>query len=218
MLKHHAAVALLLASCLGVQSAVAQRKAGQPGPNRASFGIVGGLNLATFTGSDATGSETRTGFHGGLAANISLGSSLFFQPQALYSMKGATASESGATGEFKLNYLEVPLFLGLRIPMQSSGIRPYVMAGPYLGLKMGCKFKVSGGGVSAEVNCDDPNIDLGIKSTDFGVAFGAGVEVPMGSGLLSFGARYSMGLSDVVTDVAMKNSVISFGAGYFFGR
>jgi opacity protein-like surface antigen len=92
------------------------------------------------------------------------------------------------------------------------------MAGPYVGLKIGCKFKVSGSGISAEVDCDNPDVDLGIRSTDFGVAFGAGVEMPMGSGLLTLGARYSMGLSDLVTDVKMKNSVISFGLGYFFGR
>jgi len=207
---------LVLATCLGVQSAVAQSKAGQGG--RTSFGLVGGVNVATFNGSDATGSKTRTGFYGGLAAIVPLGTSLFFQPQALFSMKGATASDSGVTGEFMLNYLEVPLFLGLRIPMQGSGIRPYVMAGPYVGLKIGCKFKISGSGVSAEVDCDNPDVDLGIKSTDFGVVFGAGVDMPMGSGLLSLGARYSMGLSDVITDVNMRNNVLSVGLGYFFGR
>ena len=40
----------------------------------------------------------------------------------------------------------------------------------------------------------------------------------MGSGLLTLGARYSMGLSDIVQDVNTRNGVISFGAGYFFGR
>ena len=122
---------LVLATCLGVQSAVAQVKEGQ---SRMSFGIVGGLNLATWSegnlpaGETATPFENRTGFHGGLAASIPLGTSLFFQPQALFSMKGTRMSESGFTVELKLDYLEVPLFLGLRVPLQGSEIRPYVIA------------------------------------------------------------------------------------------
>ena len=212
MPKHHAIVALLLASSIGAQVAVAQAKPGQPGPNRASFGIVGGLNFATFTGTDIADAKTRTGFHAGAAVILPLGTSLFFQPQALYSMKGATASNGAITMEFKFNYLEVPLFLGLRVPLQGSEIRPYVMAGPYLGFKMGCKVKASWGGASAEVSCDESSVILDMGSSDLGLAFGAGVEVPMGRGMLSLGARYSKGLAQ------MMNSVISLGAGYFFGR
>ena len=217
---------LVLATCLGVQSAAAQVNAGQ---SRMSFGIVGGLNLATWSegnlpaGETATPLENRTGFHGGLAASIPLGTSLFFQPQALFSMKGTRMSESVYTVELKLDYLEVPLFLGLRIPMQGSGIRPSVMAGPYIGIKMGCKLKTLGDGLTEEVNCDDPDLEADTKSTDFGLAFGAGVEVPMGSGLLSLGARYTLGLSNLVDnpsagDPTFRNGVISFGVGYFLGR
>jgi hypothetical protein len=221
---------LVLATCLGVQSAVAQVKEGR---SRASFGLVGGLNLATWSqgnlpaGETAEPLENRTGFHGGLAASIPLGTSLFIQPQALFSMKGTRMSESVfesvVTVEMKLDYLEVPLFLGLRIPMRGSGIRPYIMAGPYIGIKMGCKLRASADGTSEEVDCDDPDVEGDVKSTDFGLAFGAGVEVPMGSALLSLGARYTLGLSGLnanasAGDPTVRNRVISFGVGYFFRR
>jgi hypothetical protein len=206
---------LVLATCLGVQGAVAQVKAGQ---SRTSFGIVGGLNLAKFTGTDATGLDTRSAFFAGAAVRVPLGTSLFFEPQALYSMQGAKMSVSGATATFALDYVQVPLLLGARIPMQGSGIRPYFMAGPYLGFKMGCKIKVSGAGASGNTNCDDPAIALEMKGFDYGLSLGAGVDVPVGAGSLSLGARFSMGLTDVEKNSKLKNSVFSFGLGYFFGR
>jgi len=208
-------VALLaIAALCGAQLAVAQSK---PGPGRMSFGIVGGLNLAKFTGSDVTGVSTRTSFYAGVAATRPLGTSLFFQPQVLYSAQGAEESDGG-TLTLALDYLQVPLFLGLHIPMQGSAIRPYVMAGPYVGFKLSCKLKASSGGASASVNCDDPSIGAKVKSTDFGLTFGAGVELPLGTGMLSLAGRFSMGLTDIEENYNGKNSVISIGAGYFFGR
>jgi hypothetical protein len=209
-------VLLVLATCVGAQSAVAQTKPGQRGPT--SFGIVGGLNLAKLTGDGATGVDTRTAFYAGAAVTVPLGTNLFFQPQALYSLQGFKGTDSGVTGTFALDYVQIPVFLGLRVPMQGNGMRPYVMAGPYVGLKVGCKIKVSGGGISGSVNCDDPSVGLDTKSTDFGLAFGAGVEVPMGGARLALGARFSMGLGDVADGYKARNSVISLGGGIFFGR
>jgi hypothetical protein len=216
------AACVALASCLAAQTALAQYKPGQREPT--SFGLVGGLNLANVSGSDADlfgSSKNRTGFYAGAAATIPLGTSLFFQPQALFSMKGAKYSETGTSVEIRLNYVEVPAFLGFRIPMQGSQVRPYVMAGPYVGFKMSCKLHGEEGGVSVNLNCDDSQVGLKVRGVDFGLAFGAGVEFPMGGGTLALGARYGLGLSnvpDVTPTVNVKNSVISFGAGYFFGR
>jgi hypothetical protein len=212
---------LVLATCVGLQSALAQVKAGQ---TRTSFGIVGGLNDATLTGDDnelgsGIAPSSRTGFYGGVAANVPLGTSLFFQPQALFSMQGAKYEELGENVTIKLDYLHVPLFLGLRIPMQGAGINPYVMAGPYVGVKTGCKYSSTAGTGLGSGSCDDlTGTNEKIKGFDYGLALGAGVEVPLGSGVLQLGARFSMGLSELVKDVKVKNSIVSIGAGYFFGR
>jgi len=211
-----ASALVIVAALCCAHLAVAQSK---PGQGRTTFGIVGGLNLAKFTGSDVTGVSTRTSFYAGVAATTPLGTSLFFQPQVLYSAQGAEESSAGATLTLALDYLQVPLFLGLHIPMQGSAIRPYVMAGPYVGFKLSCKLKASSGGVSGSVNCDDPSIGAAkMKSTDFGLTFGAGVELPLGTGMLSLAGRFSMGLTDIEEGYNGKNSVISIGAGYFFGR
>ena len=209
------AACVALASCLAAQTALAQYKPGEREPT--TFGIVGGLNMASMSGSDATGMKTRTTFHAGLGANMTLGGNIFFQPQALYFMKGPKYEESGFSASLRMGYLEVPLLLGMRIPMQGSNVRPYIVAGPSIGFKMSCKIHGEESGVSVNLNCDDSQVGLQVKGVDFGLAAGLGVEVPMGSGRLHIFGRYSLGLSEVVQDMNVKNNVISFGAGYFFG-
>jgi hypothetical protein len=207
-------VSAVLVSCLGVQLGFAQAK---PGQRSLSFGPVAGINFATFTGSDASGAKTRTAFFVGGAINMPLGRSMFFQPQALYSMKGASIDLGGITGEYKLSYLEIPLLFGLRIPMQGSNVHPYVVAGPTIAFLMSCKIRASSGGLSAEANCDDSSIGLTTRSTDLGLSIGAGVELPMATGTLSLVGRYGFGLSGPFEGSNTKNSVISLGVGYFFG-
>jgi len=211
MRKRFIAVALVLTSCIGAESALAQFKS-QPGATQ--FGVVGGANFATFTGSDASGATTRTGFYGGLSLTMGLGGSLFFQPQALYSMKGATASDSGVTGEYKLDYIEVPLLLGLRVPLRGSNIRPYLVAGPTLAYLASCKVKASFGGISVEAKCSGSG--SGTSNFDASLAVGGGVELPMGRGLLALSARFAMGITKPFEGTNMRNSVISVGAGYYF--
>jgi hypothetical protein len=209
------AACVALASCLAAQTALAQYKPGQREPT--TFGIVGGLNFASMSGSDATGTSARTTFHAGLGANMTLGGNIFFQPQVLYFMKGPKMEFSGVTATLKMGYVEVPLLLGMRIPMANSNIRPFIVAGPSIGIKMSCKIKASGGGTTAELNCDDSSVGMTVRSTDIGLAAGLGVELPMGSGRLQIFGRYSMGLSEPIQDSNVKNTVISVGAGYFFG-
>jgi len=126
---------LVLVPCVGAQRAVAQMPEGHA---RTTIGGGGGLNLATYAGTDATGLKTRTAFYAGAAATVPLGPTLFFQPQALFSMQGMSIPSSDGSYVWRFNYVQVPMFLGLRVPVQGSGIRPHVMAGPYLAIKVGC--------------------------------------------------------------------------------
>lgn len=208
MRKRSSAVAVLLASCIGAESALAQLN----GQSRTTqFGVVGGANFATFSGTDFN-LKTHYGFYGGLSATMGLGGSLFFQPQVLYAMKGATTVFGPV--EWKMDYVEVPLLLGLRIA--GSNIRPYLVAGPTLAYLARCKFKqpFPPGGFS-EVKC---NSLTGTSDFDAGLAVGGGVELPMGRGLLALSARFEMGLTKPFHGDGenMRNSVISVGAGYHF--
>jgi hypothetical protein len=219
MAKRSVAVCVVLASCLGVQLAVAQTK--MKAAERALWiGPVANVNFATFTGSDASGAKTRTAFSFGGAATINLSSSFFIQLQGLYSMKGASTTVSTTSGpvkvDFKLNYVEVPLLLGVRLVSDESSIRPYLVAGPTVGYLASCKISGSSGGASAEFNCDDPSLGgAKTRSIDYGVTGGAGVEVPIGRARLVLGGRYGLGFGQPFEGSNIKNAGFSAGIGLF---
>jgi opacity protein-like surface antigen len=206
------AATVLVASSLIASAGVAQKgKLGAAPPW--TVGPVLGLNYFTFTGSDATDAKYKAGLAVGLALSRDIAPSIFFAPEALYSMKGASFSSGGVTDRFKVNYLEVPVLFGYRFDTHSQ-TQPYVVAGPTVGLMLSCNLEETSGSTTQSASCKDLGIDT--KSTDFGITGGAGVEFPLSSMTLTLTGRYTIGLSDVVSNFSVKNSGFSFTAGLMF--
>jgi len=179
------------------------------------LGVKGGVNIADIGGKDADSlgsTKTKAGFVGGVFAEIMIGDMFAIQPEVLYSQKGIKVEDVGATAKFKLDYIEVPVLFKVNIPIEGSKVRPSVYAGPAVALKASCKVSGSLGGVSVDVDCDDPSIDVPVKSTDFGVAFGGGIAFDVGGAEVGVDVRYTLGLSKVSDDpdpFDIKNRVIS---------
>ena len=53
------------------------------------------------------------------------------------------------------------------------------------------------GGLSTSLACDDPQVGLKTKSSAVGLALGAELGVPAGSGRVTFNARYTLGLNTI---------------------
>lgn len=157
------------------------------------FGIKGGVNFATLTGDDVDDVDSRTGFHLGLIAEFGLSESFSIQPELLYSAKGAEDGDM----TWKLDYLTIPVMAKYFATDAFS-----IEAGPYIGFN-----------TTSEIDMDGGSVDIGddTESTDFGVGFGLGYELPMG---VFFQARYALGLSDIMTDVDAKNSAFQLSVGY----
>jgi Outer membrane protein beta-barrel domain len=174
------------------------------------FGIKGGVNIANMTISTTGMSMTPTsivGLHIGPVADFKLQESLYFNTGILYSLKGASAA--GATST--LNYLVIPLNLAYKFPMKSKSDF-FIGAGPYLGYALSGKNKFNG-------QTEDITFGSGgMKRFDFGVGFGAGVE--LGSFLASL--NYELGLANLVDDSSqdtkLKNKVFQISIGYLFGK
>ena len=161
-----------------------------------SFGIKAGLNFAkeVASGSGVTlSSDTKTGFHGGIYVKIMGAGKFGVQPELLYSGQGG----GSGSNTVNYNYLNLPV-------MARYNITPLfnLQLGPQLGILM-----------SATFNGTDVKNQL--KSTDTGLAFGAGVDLPSG---LNFAARYIAGLSDIqstpTAGVTLKNQVIQISVGF----
>jgi hypothetical protein len=177
------------------------------------FGLMGGVNIFTVGGSDATGAKSRTSFFGGASLMVPLGQMFFVEPQILFSGEGATYTDTSVTSTLKLSYVQVPVLLGVNIGgTERSGLR--VFAGPMVAFKVGCTAEGSGGGLTVSGSCSD--IGLDVKSTDFGVTGGAGFTIRGNRFNLNVFGRYTLGLAKVITDFDIKNQGFSIGAGLSF--
>ena len=160
------------------------------------FGIVAGVTSSkvTISGSGASVSfDPRTGFAAGLSMAHPKGRDLEFVPELLYVQKGTKlASDEGAVG-LKISYVQLPLLF--RAKFGSSSVRPYVTAGPAVGVKASCKLSLSSGGTSISDDCDAADLGgTGFKSVDFGVIVGAGIAAKR----LSLSVRYDLGLANIL--------------------
>jgi len=110
-----------------------------------------------------------------------------------------------------LTYLEFPLLAKLFIPVGEI-LETNFFIGPYFSLLIGKNYSRFG---------ESHTVD-GIKSNDFGLVFGAGIDVlrkALNIGNLHLDVRYSLGLLSIYDSEhhgESKNSAINFMLGYSF--
>lgn len=171
------------------------------------FGIKGGLTIAKLTGDDTDALESRTGFMVGGYAAIPIGEGTAIQPELSYAQKGAKFDADGTDVVEKFDYIEIPVLF--KYTVAGEGARPYFLVGPYLGLN-----------ISAKIESEGQSVDVDeIKSTDFGLVFGIGVELKK----FLIEARYGLGLTDIYEEPegvedfgSLKTSTIAIQIGYAF--
>jgi opacity protein-like surface antigen len=167
-----------------------------PASAQVNLGVCGGLNLASCDIDPSEGAlETSnlTGFGFGGVLDYSMNGCIALHLEPMYLQKGTKADWDVFELEDKLAYLEVPVML--KYSFGTREIRPYVIAGPTIGYLLSAKGKVTGGGYSGEEDIKDET-----KSLDFGLAFGAGVSVPVSNHPIFLEARYAMGLTNINDD------------------
>jgi hypothetical protein len=177
-----------------------------------SFGARAGINIAEASfDSDADSPDTsaRIGIVSGGFVTIPLVSWLELQPEALYSQKGAGFNEEGIDSSVRLDYVEFPILA--RVSRRGSGLQYYIAGGPSFAVRVRARARADFSGATEEIDISDE-----VETTDFGVAFGGGIEL----GRLVVDARYTFGLKDVDKDdtdaVRVANRAFSFTAGVRF--
>ena len=154
------------------------------------FGLKGGASFGNISNKGVLPGDlkTRTGFAAGVS--IGLGAQLLgVGAEALFAQRGLS---SNGTGDAKLDYLDIPVYLKLQVP--SPGIAPFGYLGPQ---------------VSFEVNCSNGDLDCsdnGRSTTDYAGVIGAGVKFG-GSGKVgvTVEARYVYGLKDLKLDTVTSD-------------
>jgi len=173
-----------------------------------SLGVKGGVNFATVTGDDFDSPDSRTSFHVGLVGELPLADILSLQVEALYSGQGFKSDiDGGLIGgdgkvEYQLDYINVPVLAKI---YATRGLSFEV--GPQFSFKVNEE-------IDSDANDDGGDLDLNeAKDFDFGIAGGITFQTDMG--LFATG-RYIYGVTDIVEDADVKNSVFQIGIGYKF--
>ncbi|MDD3642713.1 MAG: porin family protein [Candidatus Krumholzibacteria bacterium] len=155
------------------------------------FGVKGGLNMANLHGTDAENLDWKPGFAAGAFAEIALTPVVSLQPEVLYVMNGASESFLGIEIDFNLDYIQVPVLVKFDLPVAGT-IVPTLYAGPYVGFLMGAEVEASYQGESESMDVKDYT-----KSMDYGLSFGAAIDVNLAAATLIFEGRYNYGLTTI---------------------
>jgi hypothetical protein len=159
------------------------------------FGAKGGLNFASISGNNSTGSDMVTSFNFGVLSEISISDKFSFQPELMYSGQGYSFNDN----TIALSYLNIPLMGKYYLTKGLS-----IEAGPQIGYLLSAKN-------------ESTNVKDTFKKVDFAANLGIGYKLENG---LNFGARYNFGLSNINnldnSSSKYKNRVFQLSIGYFF--
>lgn len=205
-------VVLLLALALAPASVRAQEA-------RGSLGVLAGVDVADQAGEDVFAPHDRIGFIGGVSGTVRVASRWAIQVDGLFVQKGGKENSDSdpedIPDEFSVQYLSFPVVL--KYSLSAGGTRPHLFAGPSFAFEVGCTYDAFPDGVSDPMDCDD----AGLRTTalDLGIAFGADVEIPIGSGHLVIDGRGVVGLSsfdDSEDELDFRNRILALMVGYRF--
>jgi hypothetical protein len=195
----------------------------QAGGGITAKGIKAGVNIAGVGGKDSDDThKSRTAFVGGGFLTYAFSPALALQPELLYSQKGHKwDDDQGCKGTVKYDYLEIPVLLKYMFQLQGA-TTPSLYAGlaPAFLLSAKEEWENPDGGYGLLLT-DSGTTDVkdDTKSFDFGLVFGGGIDFAVGSGLLMFDVRYTMGMTkvdDSEDKLDMKNKAITIMVGYGF--
>ena len=173
-----------------------------------SYGLRAGVNLSSYNGKNASGG-TKLGFHGGLMMMYELHPMLTLQPELLYTQRGAKKDSGSVTWSQTQHYAELPILLKLNLSAGDILVQPY--AGPEFRYMLSGKRTAKVAGV--ETTSDIKNMN----DFDFGVGLGADIIYNN----FLFGARYSIGMSNIYeksggSQSDIKNNAIMINLGVLY--
>ncbi|MEN6560077.1 MAG: porin family protein [Acidobacteriota bacterium] len=169
----------------------------------AGIGFKGGLSLAKCAiepvDSVPFPIQNLTGPVGGVFFGAGLGP-LSFQTEILYARMGMKGEYSGATIEYRADYIQVPLLLKVRV-IPAGPVRPIVYAGGYGSYLLKAK-----GIMTSPTASDSEDITDTFQRYDYGVVGGAGLEFKLPGIMLSLEGRYNYGLANIIKDPGESDS------------
>ncbi len=179
------------------------------------FGVKAGVALSNIFGKDVYDQKFRTGFSYGVFMTYGFGRTFAIQPELLFAMKGSRYVNGRGPDAYRetmsLEYVELPILAKFYFPLFRT-FRTHVFAGPAPALNIRARVDARFAGESQQEALDN------VMGVDIGLAAGAGIEVPVGTGRITFDVRYTAGLTTLSkeADDDIRNGAVSFLFGYLF--
>ena len=172
---------------------------------RSSFGLLGGVNSSkayTELNGEDQDTERRTGWAAGGYAEFGVGKRVSIRPEILVTEQGGEESEAGETFRVNLRYLQIPVLARVDLGGRES-MRPFLLIGPALSLRIGCEVELRGSFLTATADCDalpDDEPDPFTKNNVSGI-IGGGVDF----GRWALGVRYDHGFSNIASKAVRED-------------
>jgi hypothetical protein len=156
-------------------------------PGRAGIGVKSGVTISSFRPSLEGALGYRTSYLFGLYGQVPITKILTLQPEALFVRRRSRGASSRF--QYRLDYLQLPLLVKASLSTGSQ-FRPYLHAGPYVGLAVRRKIidRVDRGLYYR------PENDY-FEPFEVGVSIGLGVEAVMQDHVVTLSGRYDTGLT-----------------------
>lgn len=170
--------------------------------------VVVGSTVSNFDAPAGFGASRRAGPLLGLSYHVAGGGRLAFDPELVVVQKGATlAIDPVANGFDQMRYLEAPLLGRLNLTMGGRA-RPFLVAGPTVGLRLDCTAGRVLGSTPFSESCTKAGASFG--RGEVAGTVGAGIDF----GRVQLGGRYELGLSKASSATALKNRMLAFSVGF----
>ena len=179
------------------------------------FGVKAGVAMSNIFGRDVYDQKFRAGFSYGVFMTYGFGRAFAVQPELLFVMKGSKYINGTGADAYRetmsLEYVELPILAKLYLPL-SRAFKVHVFAGPAPALNIRARVNAKFAGESQEETLNN------VKGVDISLVGGAGIEIPVGRGRITFDARYTAGLTTLSKEPYddIRNGAVSFLFGYMF--
>lgn len=176
------------------------------------FLVKAGLNLNNIKDNDGTG-DNNVGFHLGAGYEYAFTENFAIEPGVYLDTRGAKAKEGEITAKINM--------IGVTIPVLAKGkfavgndFSLFANVGPYVNLNFSGKMKAEGYGESVSQDIKFGSNAGEMKTANFGLNFGGGVEFKK----FILGLGYDLGLSNVsnVEGNKAKLHALKISVGYKF--
>lgn len=184
---------IIMAICLVVSAGVFAQGKGF------SWGVKAGMNIADFIGKDVKNTDMKIAYNVGVVTEFGITEKFAIGPELVFSAQGYNVKVGDETAKFNAQYITLPIMAKYYVIDKLS-----INLGPQLGYAVSMKSKV--GSTSQKLDKDLYNA--------FDLSIGVGATYHFWK--MFADVRYNYGLTNILKESNVKNSVIQIGVGYKF--